>query len=114
MAANLVLKQDDTYPPLQATLSENGSAIDLTTATSVEVVLKGQASSTVITGACTYPSPTTGGVSYAWQIGDTATPDTYAVEWMITWTGGKEQTVPNSSTANPTVEIDSRLDGATG
>lgn len=114
MAASLILKQDDTSPAFQAQLTNGGSPLDLTTATAVVVVMKGQFTATIITGNCTITNASQGDVTYQWSGMDTATADTYAVEFKITWSGGGIQTVPNAAASNPTVEIDLRLDGTIG
>lgn len=114
MAASLTLKQDDTYPPLQATLTENNEPLNLTTAVTVTLVMKGTQTSTVVTGECTVTNASSGQISYSWASGDTSTADTYQTEFLISWGTGSEQTVPNAASSNPTIEIDSRLDGGTG
>lgn len=47
---------------------------------------------------------------------ETSVPGTYATEVMIVWSGAgtPTQTIPNAAANNPTIEIDSRLDGSTG
>ena len=105
----LTLKQDDTAPALQATLSDSNGPINLTNATSVKLVMKGNNTATVVVGTCTITNAAQGQVSYTFTAGNTATPDVYQVEFEITWSGGGEQTVPNAAAANPTIEIDAEL-----
>jgi hypothetical protein len=112
--ANLTLKQYDTYPSLQATLTDSNGAINLTGASSVKFVMKGQSTGTIVLGNCSIVSATAGTVAYAWGATDTQTPDVYSVEFQITWTAGGIQKVPNAAAANPTVEIDADLDGTLG
>lgn len=50
-----------------------------------------------------------GQVTYSWEAGDTTTPDTYETEYLITWSTGQYQRVPNAETANPTFIIDPAL-----
>lgn len=110
--ADLTIKTFDTYPPLVATLTDQNGPIDLTEATSVVVVLKGQSGAT-ITGQCTITDAAQGVVSYQWEDGDTDNADTYQVEWMITWPSGIQK-VPNAAADNPTVEVDASLAGNAG
>ena len=107
--ANLVLKQDDTVPALQVTLADSNGPINLTNATSVKVVMKGNNTGTVVVGVCTVTNAIAGQVSYTFTAANTATPDVYQVEFEIVWAGGGEQTVPNAAASNPTVEIDPEL-----
>lgn len=53
-----------------------------------------------------------GTVQYTWGPTDTATIDTYQVEWEITWSAGKVQTVPNTASANPSIQIVADLENA--
>lgn len=91
---DLVLKQNDTWPPLTSVLTDANGAINLTTATSVTIHMKGLLGSTV-TGACVVTDAPNGKVSYTWAVGDTAIVDTYNVEFAIVWTVGGEETVPS-------------------
>lgn len=110
--ASLTVKQFDTDPALSATLSDVNGPIVLTNASSVKFVMKGKSSATVVTGTCTIVDAVSGKVSYAWVAPDTNTPDTYSVEFVIHWTAGGVQTVPNALAANPIVEIDANVTGA--
>lgn len=98
-APDLVLKRHDTWPPLQATLSDQNGPIDLTNASTVHVIMKG--TTALIDGACTIDANQTstgmGQVTYTWAIGDTAITDTYQVEFEIVWAAGGIETIPNDS-----------------
>lgn len=97
------IKKGDTLPDIQAALtsgttSATQTAVDLTTATSIILVLKstsgGQASrktGSVVGG------PTNGIVKYIWQAGDTATSGVFNAEWEITFSAGRIQSFPNDS-----------------
>jgi hypothetical protein len=111
---SLIIKQYDTYPPLLATLTDSNGAIDLTSALIVEFVMRGRNTGTPVTGNCTVVNATTGQVSYQWASSDTIVADTYDVEFYITWATGGKQTVPNAAAANPVVEVDADLAGASG
>lgn len=54
-----------------------------------------------------------GGITYTPTVTDTGTVDTYPLEAAIHWAAGGVQKVPNSYTANPTLEVDQDLGGAT-
>ena len=92
--SSLTIKQGSTYPPLQVTLSDENGPINLTTAVSVELAMKG--TSTLVTGSCVITSPTTGQITYNWGATDLNVIDTYNVEFQITWPSSKFQFVPNS------------------
>jgi hypothetical protein len=97
--ADFTFKVKNTFPFLEATLTMEGQPINLTNATSVTVRLKGLSSpNTLITGACTYPSPTTGNVIYAWKTTDTEHEGEYEAEWEIAWNNGTISSVPNEGT----------------
>lgn len=109
MATTITIKQHDTWPPLVAILSDANGVIDLTTATTVKLLLKSLgAGSTVVSGTCTVDAPPTQGqVTYDWQPADTASVNTFNGEFEITWSNGKITTVPNDSYF--TVEIKADL-----
>jgi hypothetical protein len=92
--ADVTIKQHDTYPPLDAVLEDQDGPIDLTTATTVKLILKPTSGSS-ITGTCTVVTPAAGLVSYTWIVGDTAVVTSYQGEFEITWATGKVTTVPN-------------------
>lgn len=91
--ADYVIKANDTYPAIEAVLSDQLGAIDLTTADQVKLLLK--SSAFVITGICDIVDAATGSVSYTWQVGDTANAGTYSGEFEITWATDIIETVPN-------------------
>lgn len=97
--ADLTLKQNDTWPPLTFTLSGTGGPIDLTTATSIKVILK--TASVVVTGTATKDPDQVvnkGKATYTWAVGDTAVIGTYDVEFEVNWGGSpaKIETFPNT------------------
>jgi len=97
MSIALILKQNDTFPPLEATLSDSKGAIDLTLAEKVELVMKLKTGSTVVEGQCEVLPGTEGKVKYAWAAGDTAVVGVWEVEFKITWGPGEVESVPNAS-----------------
>ena len=94
--ADFSLKQNDTWPPLNATLTDANGPIDLTAATGVKLILAPTGGgATIVNAACTIVSAVAGTVRYTWTTGDTTTIGTFKGEFEITWTGGKIGTVPN-------------------
>ena len=94
---DLTLKQNDTWPPLVATLTKgDGSPIDLTTAGTVHIYMKAPAGS-IRQGTCSITDAGQGVVSYTSGTADTAVPGTYRVEWDIDFGTGKRQTAPNDT-----------------
>jgi len=98
------LKRNDTAPSLEATLSDDNGAIDLTGA-SVMFVMK-----TAPTRACNTPSVSAfslkkagvvaddagGVVRYDWEAVDTLTEGNYRGEFEVTFVDGKVWTFPSS------------------
>jgi hypothetical protein len=96
--ADLTIKQHDTHPPIDAILKAAGVPIDLTTATQVKILAKNATGSVTWSGTCTITSAAGGAVRYVLTgTTDTATVNTYSLEWEITWATGKITTVPNDS-----------------
>ncbi len=87
-------KQHDTWPPIEATLSDTNGALNLTGA-SVRLILKTVAGAVAVDAACSILDPLGGVVRYQWVPTDTATVATYQGEFEITWSDGKITTVPN-------------------
>lgn len=101
--ADFTIKQNDTWPPLTATLKgDGGAAIDLTEASAVRILLKSD-TVTVKTGPVDITDAPNGKISYEWEgaegedPADTGTPGTYKMEFEITWATGKVQSIPNDS-----------------
>lgn len=101
--ADFTIKQNDTWPPLTATLKGDGGAvIDLTEAAEVRILLKSD-TVTIKTGPVDIIDAVNGKISYEWEAAageepaDTAFPGTYKMEFEITWGPGKVQSVPNDS-----------------
>jgi hypothetical protein len=104
----LYIKSGDTWPPLEATLTDLNGVIDLSAADSVRLVMK--SGTTVVTGACDVVDAVAGVVEYVWAPGDTVIAGDYESEFEITWNVGEIQTVPNSKANNPHVIIEADLD----
>lgn len=109
--ADLTLKAHDTWPPVRFTLSDANGPVDLSTATTVKMILKGTANTgaVTITGTCV-PDPdqtaNKGKGSYTWATGDTDNPDTYNAEFEVTWGDGTIETFPNDGYKTVLIEED--------
>jgi hypothetical protein len=105
--ADRTIKQHDTWPPLTAVLKASGLPIDLTAATLVKVLAKNSTGSVTWSGNCTVTDAAGGAVSYAWTgVTDTATANTYNIEFEIQWSSGKVTTVPNDGYLSLEVKAD--------
>lgn len=89
------MKQNDTRPPTNPTLTRGGTPVDLTLASSVTFKLReiGRQdlkvnSSAVITDAVN------GVVEYRWSAGDTDTAGKYHAEYQVLWNDGTVETFP--------------------
>lgn len=100
MAADIILKRNDTRPVLSVTLVEGSpaTAINLTTATSVKMYMRKQADTGTVylTKTAAITDAINGVINITFSTGELAAVDTYAAEFEITWTGGGIETVPNS------------------
>ena len=90
------IKQNDTSPSLEATLSDaNLVPVDITSAT-VMLHMKAVGGSVVLDEQMTITSDLGGVVQYDWQAGDTATVGTYYVEFEVTYADASVETFPNT------------------
>lgn len=82
---------------MTATLTSDGSAVDLTAASVVKFImtLRGSTTPKVNAPGAIDPTPTTGKVSYSWGATDTDTAGVYRAEWEIAWADGSKQTYPS-------------------
>jgi hypothetical protein len=95
--SDLVVKAGDTYPSLVTTLEENGGPLDLTGASSVTMRMASSSVSMTDLVCTVVGDPTEGVVEYEWEAGDTATPGTYKVDFLIDFGDGQLQSAPNDS-----------------
>jgi hypothetical protein len=95
--ADLTLKTGDTWPAFVATLEENGGPLDLTGAAGVTLRMASDNVSLTDLACTIVGSPVNGVVKYEWQAGDTDTPGTYVVDFLIDFGTGKLQSAPNDS-----------------
>ena len=90
------IKQNDTSPSLEATLSDaNLVQVNITAAT-VMLHMKAIGGDVVLDEQMTITDAEGGVVQYDWQAGDTATVGTYYVEFEVTYSDGSVETFPNT------------------
>lgn len=105
--AVLTYKKGDLEPKFVATLkNSDGSAIDLTSASSVKFIAVPVGGGTTINRAMVFENRFAGQVSWSPTSGDTATAGAYNFEIQITWTTGRWQTVPSDSFASMVIVQD--------
>jgi hypothetical protein len=91
------IKKGDLTPALKITCAgTDGSAVDLTTASSVQVVCRREGGSAALfTRAAT--GDANGVATYVWQAGDTGTEGRLLFEVLVTWPGTQPQRFPATS-----------------
>jgi hypothetical protein len=90
------IKQNDTSPSMQASLTDSSlNPIDLTGA-SVALHMKSTSGVIKISSAMSITNASGGVVQYNWFTGDTDTVGTYYVEFQVTYSDGSIETFPNS------------------
>ena len=90
------IKQNDTSPSLEATLSDaNLVPADILAAT-VMLHMKAIGGGVVLDEQMTITDAENGVVQYDWQVGDTSTAGTYYVEFEVTYSDGSIETFPNT------------------
>jgi 5-hydroxyisourate hydrolase-like protein (transthyretin family) len=94
------IKSGDNLPVLKAALKDAGGwPLDLTSASSVALRVKqvAKVNANKWQKSCVVTDPANGRVEFRWVTADTAVPGTYDCEFVVTWSDGGTQTVPNNS-----------------
>jgi len=88
----------DSEPGFEFTiLNRDGTPLNLTTATGVEVRCRLTTGSTLINRAATVVNPTLGQCLATWATGDLATVGIYNLQARVTWTTGRWSSHPNNT-----------------
>lgn len=90
------IKQNDTSPSLEATLSDANLVPVKLTAATVMLHMKAIGGDVVLDEQMAITDDEGGVVQYDWQVGDTATVGTYYVEFEVTYSDGSVETFPNT------------------
>jgi len=96
MSAEFFIKKTNRLPILQCELEDSNGPIDLSGA-EVEFVYKYKPTGAVNLRTGTIVSATSGIVQYPWTSGDVSSAGVYWGEWRITFSDGKQLSVPNDS-----------------
>lgn len=104
----LPMKKGDLLPEIAAQLiGADGLALNLTACT-VTFTMRSRAGVVIVDAQpATIVTALEGRVKYVWQAGNTAITGIHDAEWIVTYPGGKEMTVPNRGYDQ--VEIGARL-----
>jgi len=89
------IKQNDTSPDFAAVLTDAAGNLAALTGATVQFHMAEEDGTVVVDAVATVVSTVTATVSYAWQVGDTATPGKYYAEFEVTFSNGKVETFPN-------------------
>lgn len=88
---------NDTQPSISATLTSNGSAVDLTGATVTFEMVGLPSGRPIVTGAAVIVDDAGGQVRYDWGSTDLAVAGSYSARWKIEFSDG---TIEHSDPAN--------------
>lgn len=102
------IKQGDTAPPAESTLTLDGAVQGLA-GTTVEFLMTPKGSDTAtVDAAATIVDEDAGEVKYEWSAGDTDTIGYYDAEWKVTFNDGDVMRFPNDG--YETVRVHDALD----
>ena len=91
----VTIKKGDTDPLFEATVTDNGYAVDLSAATSVRILTRRYGGTTYKTNAVmTIVSAVAGTVSYQWLPADVDTAARYELTFEVLWNSGRKRTFP--------------------
>ena len=96
-ATTFYVKSGDTAPAItQALTDANGNVISLASAT-VRFHMEDASGNVITDAAATILNASTGQVSYQWAAADLVSPGTFYARWIITFTGGTIESVPDAA-----------------
>lgn len=90
MAINFRITEDNTAPSYAITCTRAGAVLDLSTATSVELIIKNKGTGVITQAgkAATITSATTGVISYEAESTDFPSAGKYVADIKVTYSGG--------------------------
>lgn len=109
MTDTVYLKAGDLAPKLELTLTDgrSGTAVDLTTAESVTLVMTDRSGTIVVDHLdMDVIDAAAGEIERDWLAGETDTPGVYRAEVEVTWPGPKPQTFPAQGHLTVAIEGD--------
>jgi len=95
------MRQGDTAPVLHLQCGDKGAPVDISAATSVEIV--GSLPSRLRSIVVTAPFPTDGKLTWVWELEDTEEPGKAYFTVEVTWGDGSKQTFPAQGAAEVTI-----------
>jgi hypothetical protein len=108
MTTPLPMKRGDRLPIIAAQLILPDNTVAVLTGCTVTFTLRSATGRVLIDrAAASIVVPLEGRVSYAWQPGDTDTLGIHEAEWIVTYPGGAQMTVPNKGYDK--IEVSARL-----
>ena len=94
---DFTIKENDTSPVIQRTLTDAaGTAVNLTGSSVVFKMYDQMRTTQVVSSAATLDDAANGVVSYTWLAADTDVPGWYWVEFEVTYADTSIETFPNS------------------
>lgn len=90
------IKQNDSKPFLSVTVTQDGSAVDLTDVSVVKfyMITADNQRTQAVSGTGAVSNASGGVIKYEWAAGDTDTPGEYWAEFELEWDTGEKQTIP--------------------
>lgn len=92
MAVNFKIVEDNTAPDYQITCTRGGTAIDLSTASAITLIIKNKSSGTITQAgkAATITTPASGIITYRADATDFPSAGKYVADIKVTWSSGTE------------------------
>ena len=108
MAVGFTIKKGDTHTPFTDSITDlTGAAVNLTTASSVQFVMRSQtASQPKVSAVGSIVTASTGAVSYTFTAQDTNVAGRYDAEWLVTWADSSVQRYPMRGYRSVSIEED--------